>query len=86
MKSTDDRIRPNTPMADLGASWIGPVEPDGGPDRLRPAYQLARSFTVDGEVLEAVLHVTAHGLYEAFVNGARVGDAELTPGWTAYRS
>ncbi|MGI9579318.1 MAG: family 78 glycoside hydrolase catalytic domain, partial [Microthrixaceae bacterium] len=72
--------------ADLGATWIGPIEPGGGPDRHRPAYQLARSFTVDGEVLKAVLHVTAHGLYEAFLNGERVGDAELTPGWTAYRS
>jgi alpha-L-rhamnosidase len=34
----------------------------------------------------ARLHATAHGLYEAFVNGVRVGDLELTPGFTAYRS
>ncbi|MFI1704997.1 alpha-L-rhamnosidase N-terminal domain-containing protein [Streptomyces griseoruber] len=27
----------------------------------------------------------AHGLYEAFLNGERVGDRELTPGFTAYR-
>ena len=33
-----------------------------------------------------MLRATAHGIYEAFVNGARVGDQELTPGWTAYRS
>jgi alpha-L-rhamnosidase len=32
------------------------------------------------------LHITAHGIYEAFLNGRRVGDAELTPGFTQYRS
>ena len=29
--------------------------------------------------------VTAHGLVEVFVNGHRVGDDELVPGFTAYR-
>ncbi len=33
----------------------------------------------------AHLHATAHGIYEAFLNGTRVGDCELTPGFTAYR-
>ena len=32
----------------------------------------------------ARLHATAQGLYEAFVNGERAGDAELTPGFTQY--
>ena len=31
------------------------------------------------------MYATAHGIYEAFVNGRRIGDAELTPGYTAYR-
>ena len=31
-------------------------------------------------------YATAHGLYELFLNGSRVGDLELTPGSTAYRS
>ena len=35
--------------------------------------------------LSARLYATAHGIYEAFVNGRRVGDAELTPGFTEYR-
>ena len=29
--------------------------------------------------------MTALGLYLAFLNGKRVGDRELTPGWTDYR-
>jgi alpha-L-rhamnosidase len=32
------------------------------------------------------LYVTARGVYEAFLNGERVGDAELTPGFTQYDS
>ena len=35
-------------------------------------------------VRRARLYATAHGIYELFVNGERVGDAELTPGFTAY--
>jgi alpha-L-rhamnosidase len=61
------------------------VEPVGGPDAHRPAYHLAGEVTVDGAVQSAVLRATSHGLYEAFVNGTRVGDLELTPGFTAYR-
>jgi alpha-L-rhamnosidase len=68
------------------AEWIAPVEAEDLPERHRPAYQLAGTFTVPGPVASAVLHVTAHGLYEAYVDGVRVGDEELTPGWTAYRS
>jgi alpha-L-rhamnosidase len=30
------------------------------------------------------LHVSAQGLYRAFLNGQRVGDDLLTPGWTCY--
>ena len=32
----------------------------------------------------ARLHITAHGIYEAFINGLRVGDEEMAPGWTSY--
>jgi alpha-L-rhamnosidase len=71
---------------DSKAQWIAPIELDDLPERQRPVYQLAGALHVEGEVAQAALHVTAHGVYEAFVNGARVGDQELTPGWTAYRT
>ncbi len=75
------------PAADAWmASWVEPVEPPDTPDARRPAYHLAGEFTVDGPVASAFLHATAHGLYEAFVNGTRVGDRELTPGFSAYRA
>jgi hypothetical protein len=45
---------------------------------------LRHEFTVDRPVVKARLYATARGLYEAFVNGRRVGDAGLTPGFTQY--
>jgi alpha-L-rhamnosidase len=64
-------------------TWISPAEPDeAGPDR--PAYVLARDVDISGPVAEACLFVTALGVYEAFLDGVRVGDAELTPGSTNY--
>jgi alpha-L-rhamnosidase len=51
---------------------------------LTPAPYLRRQFQV-GEALEqARLYVTARGLYEARLNGERVGTAVLSPGWTDY--
>lgn len=34
---------------------------------------------------KATVHATAHGVYELFINGSRVGHQELTPGFTSYR-
>jgi len=67
------------------AQWIEPFEPDDLPPVQRPAHHLAAEFRVAGPVRSAMLRITAHGLYEAFLNGARIGDHELTPGFTAYR-
>ena len=72
--------------SDWSAGWIAPVEPDGLAARQRPVYQLAGAVTIDSAIADTRLHATAHGVYEAFVNGTRVGDHELAPGWTAYRT
>ncbi|WP_244632137.1 alpha-L-rhamnosidase N-terminal domain-containing protein [Microbacterium sp. Se63.02b] len=64
--------------APVGASW--PEAPD---TERRPAL-VRRTFTVDRPIARARLYVTAHGLYEAEINGARVGDHEFSPGWTKY--
>jgi alpha-L-rhamnosidase len=68
----------------MQAQWIEPVEADDLVDVQRPAHHLVGTFLAD-EVASAELRITAHGIYEAFLNGARVGDQELTPGFTAYR-
>ncbi|GIJ59251.1 family 78 glycoside hydrolase catalytic domain [Virgisporangium aurantiacum] len=70
---------------DWTARWIQPREDEVPPPGERPAHLLRTLFTVDGGG-PARLYITAHGLYEAFLNGVRVGDAELTPGYTQYAS
>src|SRR5204863_4540697 len=35
-------------------------------------------------IQSATAYITAHGLYEATLNGSRVGNYYLTPGWTSY--
>jgi alpha-L-rhamnosidase len=65
------------------AEWISPVEPaELGDDR--PAYILERHFDLDAPPAEATLFATALGIYEAVINGERVGDHELAPGSTSY--
>lgn len=70
---------------DWSAGWIEPDERDLPAPGRRPAYLLRRDFAVPAPVERARLYATAHGIYEAFLNGRRVGDLELTPGYTAYR-
>ncbi|WP_205857239.1 alpha-L-rhamnosidase [Phytoactinopolyspora endophytica] len=62
----------------VGASW--PETPDT--DR-RP-YLVRREFTLPADTVRARLYVTAHGVFEAELNGQRVGDDVLAPGWTTY--
>ena len=77
-----------TGLLDAGewaAAWISPAEDAVPPPGQRPGYVLRGSFTLDAAVARGRLYITAHGIYEAFLNGVRVGDAELTPGFTQYR-
>ncbi|WP_245191840.1 family 78 glycoside hydrolase catalytic domain [Amycolatopsis azurea] len=70
---------------DWVASWIGPAETEVPPPGFRPAYHLRTTVTLPGPVARARVYATAHGIYELFLGGERVGDAELSPGLTAYR-
>lgn len=45
---------------------------------------LRREFVLPGGVKRALLFVTARGFYEVHLNGRRVGDELLAPGYTAY--
>ena len=69
---------------DWTAQWIGP--PSAPSDSLpSPSPLLRRAFRVDDRVRSARLYVTSLGLYEAYLNGQRIGDQLFTPGWTSYR-
>ncbi|MFD6175660.1 MULTISPECIES: family 78 glycoside hydrolase catalytic domain [unclassified Isoptericola] len=66
---------------DVAARLVSPRDVgglDGG------AVVLARDVELDGDVVDARLYVTAHGVYDAWIGGRRVGDHLLAPGWTAY--
>jgi len=58
----------------LGHPWI--------PDSVKA---LRHNFDVSRPVKSARLYATALGVYEMFLNGQRVGEDVLTPGWTDYR-
>ncbi|MFB4279602.1 family 78 glycoside hydrolase catalytic domain [Nonomuraea sp. MTCD27] len=66
---------------DWSARWISPREDGEDP---RPAHVLAGSANLRDDIARARLYATALGGYEAFVNGTRVGTAELAPGCTSY--
>ena len=76
------------------ASWKAPVEyvagrgMDAGLGNPWPAESvkaLRGEFEVRKPVASVRLYVTALGAYQAFLNGKRVGDDVLSPGWTDYR-
>jgi len=50
-----------------------------------PAPLFRKAFTLPRGVKRARLYVTGLGYYEASLNGRRVGDHVLDPGWTDYR-
>ena len=60
------------------ARWIDPELPHEKAER-QPASVLRRAFTLE-ETENAILYITCHGLYEARLNGRRVGDFVLAPG------
>jgi alpha-L-rhamnosidase len=65
---------------------VDPVQRTMRTKELPPPLQLRRSFTLERVPTRARLSLTARGVVLAYVNGRRVGDDELLPGWTDYRT
>jgi alpha-L-rhamnosidase len=72
--------------ADWSARWVAPVEDEPGTPGGRPAHLFRHELRLGAPAVRARAYATAHGIYELFVNGTRVGDRELTPGATSYRT
>jgi alpha-L-rhamnosidase len=68
------------------AQWIGPEEPVVAAPGERPGFALRKTFILDSVPEFARAYATAHGIYELFINGERVGDQQLTPGSTSYNT
>jgi alpha-L-rhamnosidase len=68
--------------SDWKASWIEPGYEET--ENLQPSPMLRKTFTITKKISSATAYITAHGLYEAHLNGKRIGIDYLTPGWTSY--
>lgn len=67
---------------DWEAEWITSTVNE--PEQFQPSPIFRTEFTSKKKVRSATAYITAHGMYEAHLNGERIGDAWLTPGWTSY--
>lgn len=89
--------QPSTPWSDWvsvetgllsGDDWMGavPIAADRETEkgRAKRPVHFRKDFSIEGEIEMARLYVTALGMYEAEINGERVGDAVLAPGWQSY--
>jgi len=70
--------------SDWKASWIQAGYTEDSV--LRPSPVFRKPFMLHKKIRSAIAYITARGLYEAMINGQRVGDAYLTPGWTSYKN
>lgn len=50
----------------------------------QPCPYFRKEFPVSKKVVSARIYITSLGLYDLFLNGAKVGDQLFTPGWTSY--
>jgi len=63
------------------ARMVAPVADRG---QGTPATFVSKTFSLAHVLPEMLLHISAQGLYRCFINGERVGQDLLTPGWTCY--
>ena len=75
-------------QGDWKGSWItdnkgAPEYPEEFYERI-PTPLFRKSFNVNKEIEQARLYISGLGYYEAFLNGEKIGDHRLDPGWTQY--
>lgn len=61
------------------AKWIKPAVDTGD---VAPIF--LKDFSLKGTISKATLAITTLGVYEAELNGKRIGEFILAPGWTSY--
>ena len=64
--------------ADWQAHWIGAA------DTNLPSLLLRHEFAVKSGLQRALIHICGLGEYELTLNGRKIGDDFLSPGWTKY--
>jgi alpha-L-rhamnosidase len=68
--------------SDWKAKWIEQGFAEDTIDRPTPLFR--KEFKAAKKIQSATAYITAHGMYEGYINGKRIGDFYLTPGWTSY--
>jgi len=75
-------------QTDWMSNWIGDskITPDRDEDFYKeiPAPLFRKAFILKNGIESARLYVSGLGYYEAYINGEKVGDHVLDPGWTNY--
>ena len=61
------------------AKWLKTARDFG---EVAPLFE--KDFSLSGDLRNATLYLTALGAYEASLNGKRVSDYVLAPGWTVF--
>jgi alpha-L-rhamnosidase len=63
------------------------IKPQGEVADLKPSatIQLRKEFTLEKQIKHAEAYVCGLGFYELSLNGQKVGDRVLDPGWTNYK-
>ena len=54
------------------------------PDKAKPEDLFRKEFEIRGLVTHSRLYITSHGVDEVEINGQRIGDFFLAPGWASY--
>ncbi|MFD2572158.1 family 78 glycoside hydrolase catalytic domain [Spirosoma soli] len=67
---------------ELPETWANQPRPD---DPNYSSMLLRKEFVADAKLVRAVVHVSGLGQYELSINGRKVGDYLLSPGWSDYR-
>lgn len=67
---------------DWKASWISSGLKSDTVNGIVPLFR--KSFMSNKKIASAKAYVTSRGLYDVQINGRRMGEAYLAPGWTSY--
>lgn len=68
--------------SDWSAQWITV----SGKDTSSRSPLFRKEFSLKKKIKSAMAYITAKGLYEAKLNGARISDTYFAPGWTSYKN
>ncbi|MCL2023014.1 MAG: glycoside hydrolase family 78 protein [Oscillospiraceae bacterium] len=75
-----------TPSAWSAAQWLTKPTDTTDNDLFENEPLYRKEFVVeDKEIVSARLYATSRGYYEFSINGKKVGDSYLTPGWSDYK-